>query len=134
MPLMLREITNLRTLDNKVPTRREQKEQMVRGNTALLVVSESRHSADYWFPTRKTTFLHGVKSRLLSAKQGKIIQKNVWQRAPPGAARSEKIKVKITWPVYMLLSRRYAGLGPSCVRTRIISGVCMYVRMYGHHV
>ena len=41
---------------------------------------------------------------------------------PPHAARSEKIKIKITRHTYMsrrYAGRRYAGLGPSCVRRRI---------------
>ena len=38
---------------------------------------------------------------------------------PPRAARSEKIKIKIMRGIYM--PRRYAGLGPSHVRTRIPS-------------
>ena len=77
------------------------------------------HSA-YWLPPRKTTS-HGGRSRSRTAEQGKRTKQKKSGSAPPPppyAARSEKNKlIKITRRIY----RRYAGLGPSCVRTRIPS-------------
>ena len=78
------------------------------------------HSA-YWLPTQKTT-LHGGQSRSWSAEQGKENKiKKVWQRTPPPPPPTllvrRKKKKKITRRIY----RRYAGLGPSRVRTRIPS-------------
>ena len=71
----------------------------------------------------KTT-LHGGQSRSWSTE---LEKKTVWQRTPPPPppyahtyiTRSEKIKIKIMRRIYT--PRRYAGLGPSCVCTRIPS-------------
>ena len=78
------------------------------------------HSA-YWFPTQKPS-LHGGQSRSWSAEQGKEnkIKRSLAAHPPPPtphAACSKKNKNKITQRIY----RRYAGLGPSRVRTRIPS-------------
>ena len=67
----------------------------------------------------KKTTLHGGQSRSWSAEQGK---KKKGLADPLHAARSEKIKIKITRRTHMsrrYAGRRYAGLGPSRVRTRI---------------
>ena len=69
----------------------------------------------------KKTTLHGGQSRSWSAEQG---GKKVWQRTPPPPpARFSSIigenEIKIRRRIYM--PRRYAGLGPPRVRTRIPS-------------
>ena len=66
-------------------------------------------------------------ARSWSAEQGKKTKKqkdkkfgNDLPPSPPRAARSKKIKTKITRRIYMM-PRRYAGLGPSRVRRKIPS-------------
>ena len=70
---------------------------------------------------KKTIYTVANSARgLLNRKKKK--KKEVWQRPPPHAARSEKINIKITRRIHMsrrYTSQRYAGLGPSRVRTRI---------------
>ena len=77
-----------------------------------------------WLPTRKTT-LHCFcgQSRSWSAEQGKKKKKKEPGSAPPAPTRARcsfgENNIKITRRIYM--SRRYAGVGPSRVRTRIPS-------------
>ena len=70
----------------------------------------------------KTT-LHGGQSRSWSAEQGKKKEeKNIWPRALPPRCSFRETKTKNTPRIHMpgrYASRRYAGLGPSRVRTRI---------------
>ena len=83
------------------------------------------HSA-HWLPTTKK-LLYTVANPargLLNRGEKKKRKKSLAAPPPPSrAARSEKIKIKITRRIHMstcYASRRYAGgLGPSCVRTRI---------------
>ena len=80
------------------------------------------HSA-HWLPTRKKLLYTVANPARGLLNRGKKKKEKVWQRPPPlHAARSEKIKIKITRRIHMsrrYASRRYAGLGPSRVRTRI---------------
>ena len=75
----------------------------------------------HWLPTRKKTTLHGGQSRLWSAEQEKKKKKKVSVPPPTQLIRKKK---KITQRIYMsrrYAGWRYAGLGPSRVRTRIPS-------------
>ena len=85
------------------------------------VVVVSRIQRICYQPKKTTGTLHGDQSRSWSAGQGKENKRKVWQHIPPHPSRCpfrEKIN-KITRCIYM--PRRYAGLGPSRVRTRIPS-------------
>ena len=59
------------------------------------------------------------QSRSWSAEHGKKNKRKVWQRNPSPTLLVGENKIKITCLIYM--PRRYPGLGPSRVRTRICS-------------
>ena len=92
----------------------------------LVVVVVESHIQRIGCKPEKTA-LHGGQSRSCSAEQGEKIKIKVWQRNPPPshAARSEEIKnkIKITRRIHLLsrrdAGRRYAGLGPSRVHSRV---------------
>ena len=73
--------------------------------------------------SKKTTLLQGGQSRSWSAEQGKKQKKKSLAAAPPPRCSFGENKIKFTRRIHMLsrrcASRRYAGPGPSRVRTRI---------------
>ena len=87
------------------------------GSTVLCGLCCFSHSA-YWLPTRKK-LLYTVVNPARGLLNREKIKIKAWQRTPPQGCSSGENKIKITGRIYM--PRRYAGLGPPCVRTRIPS-------------